>query len=675
MWFTRTPQARRAGTHRSVLCILVALLLLAPLSPAALGAASDELTLTILHTNDEHSALIPHSPAVDHDPDNPNDPTRGGFARLATAIEEIRAQKARQNEPVLLFSAGDFLGETAFGWLAPAGHAAELSLMQTLGYDAVTIGNHEYDYGTEVLADYLTAAGYPAAHDETVVLASNTRPPAGHPLAERGLLRDTAVLTLDNGLAVGVFGLLGRDAEAVASDTGEIVFLDRHETAREMVAALRAAGADIIVALTHSGDQEDVELVRDVPGIDVIVGGHSHTVLHEPIIEGDTIIAQTGYSGIYLGQLELAYDPGTGKLRLRNRENNRPFLRPIDGTLPPNPAIARLVDEYTALLNDLLHEMSGGQSQGILDVVARAHFPLPNHPRLQESPIGNFITDGMRLITQQVTGERVDVAIQANGSIRGAIIPGTMPHATDAVSFYDIVNTIGLGYGADGYAGYPIVSVHLTGEELRRMLEVAALLADMLGDTFFLQFSGLRYDYNPDNVVLFTVPIMDQPLPSSRAVTRAELYTGAGYQPAEDDGQYRPIEKGDERLYHLVTDSYILSFLPMVGEMLPNLTIVPKDAGGQAVPIDELDRLIVHRPDGTQLKVWQTVVEYAAAQPPDQDGVPRIPAYYATTAGRINPVSSFPLIAAVCLLPALILLGLVAGTVVLVRRKKSRRTA
>jgi len=674
MWFTRTPQARRAGTHRSVLCILLALLLLAPLSPAALGAASGELTLTILHTNDEHSALIPHSPAIDHDPGNPADPTRGGFARLATAIEQVRAAKARENEPVLLLSGGDFLSETAYGWLAPAGHAAELRLMQTMGYDAVTIGNHEYDYGTEILADYLTAAGYPAAHQQTVVLASNTRPPAGHPLAE-GLLRDTAWVQLDNGLTVGLFGLLGRDAEAVAGDTGAVEFLDRHETAREMVAALRAGGADLIVALTHSGDREDVELARDVPGIDVIVGGHSHTVLHEPIIEGKTIIVQAGYSGSYLGQLELAYDRGTGELRLRNRENNRPFLIPIDASIPPDAEIVRLVDGYTALLNDLVQEMSGGRFEGILDAVARAGSPLSNQPRLQESPVGNFITDGMRLITEQVTGERVDVAIQANGSIRGSIMPGTMPETAGAVSFYDIVNTIGLGYGADGYAGYPIVSVHLTGEELRRMLEVAALLADMLGDTFFLQFSGLRYDYNPDNVVLFTVPIMDQPLPSSRAVIRAELYTGDGYQPAGDDSRYRPLEKGDQQLYHLVTDSYILSFLPMVGDMLPNLSIVPKDAGGQAVPIDELDRLIVYRPDGTQLKVWQTVVEYAAAQPAGPDGVSEIPAYYATTAGRINPVSSFPLIAAVCLLPALILLGLITGTVVLVRKRRRRRTA
>ena len=666
---------RSTGTHKIMLYIVLTLLLLVAPGPVALSAGSDELYFTILHTNDEHSALIPHSPAIDHDPENPNDPTVGGFARLATVIEEISTQKAKEDEPVLLFGAGDFLGGTAFGWLAPAGYAAELSMMQAMGYHAVTIGNHEYDYGPEVLVEYLMAAGYPAAHQQTVVLASNTRPPQGHPLTERDLVRDTAMFELDNGITVGVFGLLGEDAESVASDTGEIEFLDRHQTAVKMVETLQERGAAIIVAITHSGVDEDIELARNVDGIDVIVGGHSHTVLYEPVMEGNTIIVQAGYSGSYVGCLELAYGRETKATRVRNAENERPFLIPIDGSISPHPGILTLVEAYTARLNDLLQQMSGGRSKDILEVVARSRFPLPNHPPLQESPIGNFITDGMRFVTQQVTGRRVDVALQANGSIRGSIIPGAMPRSLDAVSFYDIVNTIGLGYGPDGYAGYPIVSVYLTGEEMRRLLEVAVLLAELLGDTYFLQFSGLRYDYNPNNAVLFTVPIIDQPVPTSRAVIRAELYTGEGFQPHGDDDRYVPLQRGDERLYHLVADSYIVSFLPMVGEMLPYLSIVPKNADGEAIPLEEFDQQIVHRSDGTELKVWQTVVDYAAAQPEGEDGFPQIPQYYAERSGRINQVSSFPLAAVACLLPVVIVFGATTGTVLLVKRKRQRATA
>jgi 5'-nucleotidase / UDP-sugar diphosphatase len=668
-------RSRKSVTYKTLIFIFLTLLLFSVPDKVTWGSESGELTFTILHTNDEHSALIPHSPAIDHDPANPDDPTLGGFARLATLIEEIKAHKAQEGEPVILFSAGDFLGGTAFGWLAPDGQAAELSIMQEIGYHAVTIGNHEYDYGPEVLADYLLAAGYPDSHQQTVVLASNTRPPQGHPLSERDLLRDSAVIELENGITLGIFGLIGEDAESVASDTGDIEFLDRHQTAQDMIEVLQGSNVDVIVAITHSGLDEDIDLAQNVSGIDVIVGGHSHTVLTEPVIVGDTIIVQAGSLGLYLGQLELAYHGETGEITILNELNNNPYLIPVDGSIAPHPGISLMVDAYTGKLNDLVQQMSGGRSTDILEVVARSHFPLVNQPPLQETPIGNFITDGMRLITQQVTGKRVDIALQANGSIRDSIIPGTMPHAMDAISFYDIVNTIGLGYGPDGAAGYPIASVYLTGEETRRMLEVAVLLAELMGDTYFLQFSGLRYDYNPDNTILFSVPVINQPLPSSRAVISADFYTGEGYQSMVDNGQYRPIQRGDEHLYRLVTDTYILSFLPMVGDLLPHLSIAPKNADGEVVPLDQFDQFIVHWPDGQELKVWQTVVEYAASQPVGADGLPQIPPYYQDTLNRINQVSSFPYIVLVYLLLAVILLGITVPIVLLVKRKHRLRKA
>jgi len=664
-----------SGSYRIVLYILLTALLMTALGGVAPGAASNELHLTILHTNDEHSSLIPHSPAIDHDPDNPDDPTIGGFARLATVIEEIRTDKGERGEPVLLINGGDFLGGTAFGWLAPAGHAAELSVMQRMGYDAVIIGNHEYDYGPEVLADYLMAAGYPAAHQTTVVLASNARPPEGHRLAEGDLLRDIAIYELENGITVGAFGLLGEDAESVAPGAGEVEFLDRHQTAQDMVQGLKGSGVDIIIAITHSGVYEDMELAQNVAGIDVIVGGHCHSVLYEPVTEGETIIVQAGSLGRYLGRLELAYNRETEALRVRNDENDRPFLIPIDGSIAPHPEISLLVNEYTEKLNDLVQELSASRFTDILEVVVRSSFPLPNHPPLEESPVGNFITDGMRVISEEVTGKRVDIAVQANGNIRESVIPGAVGQTTDAVSFYDIADIVGLGYGPDGTAGYPIVSVYLTGEEIRRLLEVAVLLRELLGDTYFLQFSGLRYDYNPDNAVLFTVPVINQPVPTSRAVTRAELYTGDGIQPDADDGEYVPLQPGDERLYHLVTDRYIASFLPMVGDMLPHLSIVPKTAEGEPIAVEDLDEAIIHRADGREFKVWQAVIEYASIQPSGDDGFPRMPGYYAGTSGRINHVRSFPLIAAACLLPVLVLGGVGAGTALLIRRREERRTA
>ncbi len=611
-------ERRLAATRLVTLAVLACLLVV--VTTGAQSAGNEELYLTILHTNDEHSALLPHSPAVDYHPDL-DDPSVGGFARLATTIQEIRENKAQQGEPVLLLNAGDFLGGSAFAWLAPRGHPVELSLLQAMGYDAVTIGNHEYDYGPDVLARYLREAGYPNAHESTLVLASNTVPPEEHPLANAGLLRSTGILRLENGLTVGVFGLIGNDALEVTYETGAVQFTDRLLTAREAVATLRAAGADIVVALSHSGVDEDKHLAQEVPGIDVIVGGHCHTALHEPLEINSTFIVQAGSLGRYLGQLELAYDPATGKVHVCNQENDRPFLMAIDDSLSPHPEIQRMVAGYTTLLNEHISEMTEGRFDDIMATVAQSGFTLSDQPPLRETPAGNFITDAMRLVTEEITGQRVFVAVQANGNIRGSIIPGSTQHALGAISFYDLAEVVGLGYGADGYAGYPIVSAYLTGEELYRLLYVAVALERFKGNTYFLQFSGLRYSYPRAGL----------------SVTDAELFTGEGLQPAEGSTSFVPLRRGDTQLYHVVTDAYVYAFLPLAAELLPHLTIAPKNADGEPIPPERMHELFVCHESGRELKVWEAVVRHAANQPPGEGGIPRILDYYRATSGRINP--------------------------------------
>ncbi len=656
--------------------ILVAVFALLTGSPSGFGvAAAEELYLTVLHTNDEHGSVIPHSPTVDYHPVKEN-PTMGGYARLATAVKQIRAEKDASGEPVLLLSSGDFFGGSPYSWLIPRGYAMDLAIKQLIGYDAVTVGNHEYDYGPDILASYLIEAGYPEAHSTTHVLASNAVVPENHPLTTKGLFRKSVILTLENGLRVGLFGLIGERAVSYTVANEPVTFADQQETARLMVDELRNQGAQLVIALSHSGVEhgEDQLLAMAVPGIDVIISGHCHTALHDPIIEGSTYIVQAGELLRYLGRLDLAFNPETGELRVRNEENEAPYLIPLDYKLPLDPEIGAVIEEYTIHLNALIAEKTGGRFTSVLDSAALAAFELPNTPYLQETPIGNFITDAMRLVTEEKTGRQVDFALQANGSIRGGIKPGTMPHAFGQVSVYDLTELISLGVGPDGDAGYPIVAAYLTGEEMRRVLEVAALLSEMLGDTFFLQFSGLRYDYNPGNAVLFTVPVIDQPLPSTMifpggAVLGAERYIGDGYQ-VDDDSLYVPLERGDEALYCLVTDTYILSFLPMVGEMMPQLDLVIKDSAGNPVPGDQLDSLVVYT-DGQELKVWATVLEYAASQAVGPSGLPEIDEYYAATAGRINQVWSMPLV----IWPLLILFAVVALVVFLVCRRRKRKKA
>jgi 5'-nucleotidase/UDP-sugar diphosphatase len=660
-----------SGTRKRLLLILTAVLVVAlfltiPGNPRSCAGGNGELYFCILHTNDMHSELIPHSPALDCRPGEVN-PAVGGFARLASAVDGIREDKTNEGEPVLLFDAGDFLGGAPFAWLALNGSAPELTIMQEMGYDAVTIGNHEYDYGPDVLAQYLLTAGYPEAHQKTLVLASNTEAPSDNPLAAQGLYRKTGMFELVNGLRVGVFGLIGKDAVLSLGETEGMQFLDQDETARQMVDELKGQGADVIVCLSHSGVDEDRELARAVPDIDVIVGGHSHTALFEPVIQGSTIIVQAGCFAEYLGQLELAYNPDTGQVRVRNEEN-QPFLIPIDSSFACDPEIDALVQEYIPTLNAYVEEVTGGEFDDIMSTVAASDFVLSNLPRLGETTLGNFVADAMRFVGEQFTGERVDIAGQADGNIRNSISPGTVECSAGNISFYSIAEATGVGRGLDGRPGCPIVSFYLSGEEVRRALEIDVLLQKLMVDSSFLQFSGLRYSYNPANAVLLTVPFINLPVPTTRAVTSAELYTGDGIQPVHSEG-YVPLRRGDQQLYHVVTDAYLLLFLPLATDMLPQLAVVPKNADGEPVPADRIDELIIHHPDGSELKVWEAVMIYAAAQASGTDGVPQIPDYYQDIGGRITKVWAFPLIGWLLV----ILAAVVAGIVYFIVRRRKRR--
>ena len=565
----------------------------------------------------------------------------------------------QSNEPVLLISAGDYLGGSPFAWLALEGKAAELSLMHSIGYDVAVIGNHEYDFGPDVLAQYLVAAGYPEAHNKTALLATNMLPPTGHPLLDAELKR-THLQELPNGLKVGFFSIIGEDAIEKAPLASPVEFAEQVATAKQAVSELNQQGVDVIIAVNHAGLDEDKALAKAVPGIDVIISAHCHTALVDPIIESGTIIVQTGDSLENLGILELAYDNTSDKVSVRNTQNQQPFLLRNDDTIPNDPQLALEVDALVQALNATVSRLTSGQFTDIRQTIMRSEFVIPNKPEYTESPFGNFVTDAMRLVGSRVIGDKVDFAFQANGVLRGAVTPA---HSGD-VAFLDLLDLVGLGSGPDQEPGYPLVSVYFTGEEVRRVLEVGLLLSELMGDDYFLQVSGLRTTYDPDRAVIAHIPIKGTPIPSTRAVLSAEKYVEFGVQ---GESGYEPLNRGDEKLYHIVSDYYIAQFLPMVGDMLPSLGLVLKDKQGN--PIADINDDIVYQ-DGQELKVWQTVVEYAAAQPKGSDGVALMPQLYAEAAGRLVPKKTIPLL----LYPAALLVAIIAAVVILVRRSRRRRS-
>lgn len=618
--------------------------------------AQEKIPFTILHTNDEHSHLISH-PTVDYHPEMENSSV-GGFARLGGMVQQIRDQKSVVNEPVLLLSGGDFVGGPAFGWLALNGYAAELDLMQKIGYDAVVIGNHEFDFGTEVLANYLKTAGYPTAHEQTTVLGTNLIIPKDHPLEETSI-KKMMMKTLENGLNVGIFGLIGEDAISKTASPEPVTFELYLDAAKGAVQQLQDQGADVIISVNHSGEVEDQILAREVEGIDVIVGGHFHTPLSEPIIEGNTVIVQAGSYTEYLGQLELNWLPNEARVEIRNQETEQPFLIRLDQTAPIDPEIEREVNHYEEILSEWVGELTNGVITDIRQTIAYSDFPLKRAHK-QESAMGNFITDAMRTVTSEVTGKKVDVAVQANGAIRGSISPGSMSWSEGEVSFYDLMTTTGLGSGPDGNPGYPIVAFYLTGEEIRNAMEVSVLLSEMLMDNYFLQFSGASMEYDANRALWMTVPVIDQPLPSSSSVLSAKIFEGDGIQHAEG---MRPLEKDDQNLYYVVTDYYIAGFLPMVGDLLPSLGIAFKNSEGELI---ELDEAIVMQ-DGSELKVWQTVAEYAMSFS-DESGNSAIPVEYKEANNRMIQVDGGSL----WFWPSVVLLILTLGVVGLVARRRRK---
>src|SRR5208282_3719581 len=304
-------------------------------------------TFTILHTNDMHSAFVGMGPASDYEPFTLNDDrTRGGFARLAWLIAQRKA--AREDEgPVLVLDAGDYSMGTAFG-AATRETGGELQLMSHMGYDATTFGNHDFDFGPAGLGKSIDVAA--KAGRFPPVVASNTNF-AGtdatladlQRLAKDGVIRRHLVIER-GGIRFGIFGVLGKEATFYTDGAGAITFPDHIETAKEMVTVLRETEkVDVVICLSHGGvekgkdgrftDGDDVRLAKAVPGIDVVIGGHSHTALQEPIIVNDhTPVVQAGKYGEYLGELVIKLDGG--KLTVESYQ-----LHPIDDTIEGNRTI------------------------------------------------------------------------------------------------------------------------------------------------------------------------------------------------------------------------------------------------------------------------------------------------------------------------------------------------
>src|SRR5471032_3248100 len=314
----------KTPTRRDILAASAATGAMVVLHGRPAAAVDGKKTFTILHTNDIHSNFVGMSPEADYTPFSLNDDkTRGGLAPLATLIAERKAAREAQG-PVLVLDDGDYSNGTAFG-AATRETGSELQLLFQMGFDATTFGNHEFDFGPDGLGTSIAVAA--KAGRTPPIVVSNIDLSKMDPtlvdlqrLTKERVIRRHLVIER-GGLRFGIFGLLGKEV-AIYTSSGAASFSDPIDTAKEMVTILREKEkVDVIICLSHGGLQkgkdgrftegEDVNLAKAVPGIDVVISGHSHTEVHEAIIvNGRTPVVQTGKYGENLGELVMTLDSG-----------------------------------------------------------------------------------------------------------------------------------------------------------------------------------------------------------------------------------------------------------------------------------------------------------------------------------------------------------------------------
>jgi 5'-nucleotidase / UDP-sugar diphosphatase len=585
-------------------------------------------TFTILHTNDLHSSFIGLGPAADYTPFALNDDaTRGGYARLAGLIAQRRETRKDQG-PVLVLDAGDYSMGTPFG-AATREIGGELQIMSLMGYDATTFGNHEFDLGPDGLGMSIGVAA--KAGRVPAVLASNTGFAAKDDtladlqrLAREGVIRPYLVIER-GGIRFGLFGVLGKEA-IIYTNGGAVTFADAHEAAREIVTVLREAEkVDLVIALSHGGvekgkdgsitDGDDVRLAKDVPGIDVVIGGHSHTELQTAIIvNGRTPVVQTGKESHNLGELALTLNGD--KLTVDSYR-----LHPIDDTISGDRTIAAEIDKFKLAVTGAVFASRG---YGIDQPLAVAPQDLPNTftDIAAGTLLANLCTDAFRKAT------KADIGFTANGLLRTSLTRGK----SGVQTVYDVFTVAPLGYGVvDDTAGSALVTGWLAGRELKHLLEFFLVDNPAHPGEYFPRTSGMRFRYDPSR-------------PRFDVVTAIEL--------GDLDRGYEAIDIGgkDGRLYSLTCPLMLAVIVVAIPKYTKGrLPLVPKNRAGQPLTsrVEALDdprnsSAQLMAPKGTvdkssiamgagkdavqEIKEWQAIMDHLRSLPAKHPGeLPVIP--------------------------------------------------
>lgn len=632
---------------KTIALILCSILVISTVSIVTL-ADTDTKQLDVLFTHDTHSHMLPVN-----DYQNGSVTSTGGYARLKTALDVKRAE----NSNTITLDAGDFSVGSLFQTLGTT-KAPELCALGDMGYDVVTAGNHEFDFGDEGFADMLNAAKAQGGNLPQFVMSNYTIPTDENGnYDELGLKIESAInnygvkdytVVQKGNVNVAVFGLMGNNAYEDIQNA-EMQFEDATQAAKDTVAEIKAnePDVDMIICLSHTGTNEDPDksedenLAKAVPDIDLIISGHTHTVLEQPKVIGNTYIVSAGCYAQYLGEINMVQDSTTKRWRAVNYD-----LTPINETIPDNEDIASEINDYKTLVQS---QYLDNFNLGFDQVIAYSPYNFTSVNDLgkgvEENPLGDLLSDSYRYAVKQATGTDVDFAAIPYGTMRASFVEGD-------ITTSDVFNTNSLGIGSDGVQGYPVLEFYIKGSDLKTVCEIDASISKIMPEAC-LYMSGLNYTYNPYRMFL-------------DKVTDVRLQQPDGTEVAVDD----------DKLYSCAVGWYTAAMLSSVKDLSYGIIDIPLyDANGNQITDTTFQNQIVTQ-DGKQLKEWQATAEYL--QSFDKvDGVSTIPAYYSSTHDRktvdnsnnLGAILKNPGITTIVILIAFIIVIVLALLIVIVLSK------
>lgn len=585
---------------------LIAVIVLPLMTGMQVWAKTEPKQLDILFTHDTHSHLNSFTTIV-----NGEKKEAGGFAKLKTLINEHK----KVNPDTLVLDGGDFSMGTLIQTVYDT-EAAELRMLGQIGCDVTTLGNHEFDYQSKGLADMLNVAKNSGDTVPSLVLCNvdwDAMEEAGlsegqkqiQSAFEKYQVRDYVVVQKGN-IKIAVLGVFGKDA-LVCAPTCELVWKDPVKAAKQTVEKIKKKEkVDMIACVSHSGTWDDADksedeiLAKEVPDIDLIISGHTHSQLDKPIQHGNTYIVSCGEYGKNLGTISMT-QKDDGRWKATSYE-----LIPVSDEVNPDETTQAKIDALMDTI-DINYLAKFGYTRK--EVLAENDIEFNSLDEMgtkhEELNLGDIISDAYVYAVENsdnYDGDPVDVAVVPSGTVRDT-------YAKGEITVESVYNSFSLGIGKDGLAGYPLISAYLTGKELKLVAEIDASISDFM-TIARLYCSGLNFNFNPHRMIL-------------NKVTDCYL-TG-------QDGKREEIQ--DDKLYHVVTDLYTGQMLGSVMDISYGLlSIIPKDKEGN--PIEDLEEYAIME-ENQELKAWVAIARYMQSfDDTDGDGIANVSEYYATTHGR-----------------------------------------